>query len=140
MDEAGRDDEAEQTEHRVPLSAPALQLLAGIRDTADEVAEFVFAGRLGAHDRGYLKKHWPKIAKAANLTGVRAHDLRHTYASLLASAGFSLPMIGASSGHTQPQTTARYAHLLDDPLRQATERVGAIIAGKQQAKVVRLRK
>ena len=55
---------------------------------------------------------------------------RHTYASLLASAGFSLPMIGALLGHTQPQTTARYAHLFDDPLRQATERVGAIITGK----------
>jgi integrase len=47
---------------------------------------------------------------------VRLHDLRHTYASILASQGLSLPIIGALLGHTQPQTTARYAHLLDDPL------------------------
>jgi hypothetical protein len=55
--------------------------------------------------------------------------LRHTYASILASEGLSLPIIGALLGHTQPQTTARYAHLLDDPLRAATERVGAVITG-----------
>ena len=64
------------------------------------------------------------------------HDLRHTYASVLASAGLSLPIIGALLGHTQPQTTARYAHLLDDPLRAATERVGAIVAGGEGADVV----
>jgi site-specific recombinase XerD len=57
----------------------------------------------------------------------RLHDLRHTYASVLASAGLSLPVIGALLGHSQPATTARYSHLMDDPLRQATERVGAIV-------------
>ena len=57
----------------------------------------------------------------------RIHDLRHTYASILASEGLSLPIIGALLGHTQPQTTARYAHLFDDPLRAATERVGALL-------------
>jgi integrase len=60
---------------------------------------------------------------------VRIHDLRHTYASILASAGLSLPVIGALLGHTQAATTQRYAHLLDDPLRAATERVGAIVSG-----------
>ena len=59
----------------------------------------------------------------------RIHDLRHTYASILASHGLSLPIIGALLGHTQPQTTARYAHLLDDPLRAATEHVGARVSG-----------
>jgi hypothetical protein len=47
----------------------------------------------------------------------------------LASAGLSLPIIGQLLGHTQPATTARYAHLLDDALREATERAGAIIMG-----------
>jgi integrase len=60
-------------------------------------------------------------------TSVRLHDLRHTYASILASQGLSLPIIGALLGHTQSQTTARYAHLLDDPLRAATEQVGALM-------------
>jgi site-specific recombinase XerD len=60
---------------------------------------------------------------------VRVHDLRHSYASILASAGLSLPVIGALLGHTQPGTTQRYAHLFDDPLRAATERVGAVVTG-----------
>ncbi len=55
------------------------------------------------------------------------HDLRHTYASVLASAGQSLLIIGALLGHTQAATTQRYAHLLDDPLRAATERASAIL-------------
>jgi integrase len=59
---------------------------------------------------------------------VRIHDLRHTYASILASAGLSLPIIGRLLGHTQAATTQRYAHLMDDPLRAATERVGALVA------------
>ena len=129
----------QKTEHRVPLSAPALELLVKLRAAAGEDAEFVFPGRFGGHRVDHLKNPWPKICKAAGITGVRLHDLRHTYASLLASSGFSLPMIGALLGHTQPQTTHRYAHLFDDPLRQATERVGAIIAGKAPGKVVRLR-
>jgi site-specific recombinase XerD len=68
------------------------------------------------------------IRKAARLEGVRVHDLRHSYASILASAGLSLPVIGALFSHTQAQTTARYAHLFDDLLRAATERVGAIVS------------
>jgi integrase len=61
---------------------------------------------------------------------VRLHDLRHTHASILASLGMSLPIIGRLLGHTQAMTTARYAHLLDDPLRAATERLGAIVTGR----------
>jgi site-specific recombinase XerD len=55
--------------------------------------------------------------------------LRHSFASQLVSQGASLPLIGALLGHTQAQTTARYAHLFDDPQRAAVERVGKIITG-----------
>src|SRR5262249_47714498 len=68
----------------------------------------------------------------------RLHDLRHTYASVLASAGLSLPVIGALLGHTQPSTTHRYAHLFDDPLRAATDRAAAIVTGKPPAEIVQL--
>jgi len=43
------------------------------------------------------------------------------------SAGASLPLIGQMLGHTQVQTTQRYAHLFDDPLRKAAETVGAFM-------------
>ncbi len=76
-----------------------------------------------------IKTSWAGLCKAARLDGVRLHDLRHTYASVLASAGLSLPVIGALLGHTQPGTTARYAHLIDGALRTATDRAGAIITG-----------
>jgi site-specific recombinase XerD len=68
----------------------------------------------------------------------RLHDLRHTYASVLASAGLSLPVIGALLGHTQPATTHRYAHLFDDPLRAATERAAAVVTGKSGADIIPL--
>lgn len=77
------------------------------------------------------------------LTDVRVHDLRHTFASILASSGASLPLIGALLGHTQAATTHRYAHLFDDPLRAATERVGALVtgaAGGKGAEVVPFRR
>jgi integrase len=128
----------QKTEHRVPLSAPARQLLGELRARAAEDAEFVFPGRTGAH-RVEIKKNWDAIRKAAGMPSTRIHDLRHTYASVLASAGMSLPIIGALLGHTQPSTTARYAHLLDDPLRQATERAGAIMTGRPSADIVRLK-
>ncbi|GEO80956.1 tyrosine-type recombinase/integrase [Pararhodospirillum oryzae] len=80
------------------------------------------------------------ITLSAGLTNVRVHDLRHTFASVLASAGLSLPVIGALLGHTQTATTARYAHLIDDALRAATERAGSLIdaATGPEAEVVPL--
>jgi integrase len=168
----------QKREHRVPLSAPARQLLAEIKEWADQRAkkagqpasQFVFPGRASDEPMKDLKTAWGTLCDAAGLTEtapkttrtgkpvikdgkpvtitrstVRLHDLRHTYASVLASAGLSLPVIGALLGHTQPATTARYAHLFDDPLRAATERAGAAIfgspsTGKPGANVALLRK
>lgn len=72
------------------------------------------------------------MCRAAKIAEARIHDLRHTYASGLASAGQALPVIGALLGHTQPATTARYSHLFDDPLRAATERVGAMVTAPRK--------
>jgi integrase len=127
----------QKRQHRVPLSAPARQLLAEMKAAAErcEIATnrgsspFVFPGRFGAEPLGDVKKSWAAVCRAAQITGVHVHDLRHTYASLLASDGLSLPVIGALLGHTQASTTQRYAHLFDDPLRAATERVGSAITG-----------
>lgn len=64
-----------------------------------------------------------KLELPIGLADVRIHDLRHTFASAAVMSGESLPMIGKILGHTQPQTTARYAHLADDPLQSASERI-----------------
>jgi integrase len=123
--------------HRVPLSAPARQLLADLHAARSDDTEYVFPGR-GNGARYEIKNAWRVIRKRAGLPDVRIHDLRHSFASVLVSAGFSLPVIGALLGHARPETTARYAHLADDPLRIATERASAIIAGKPSADVVLL--
>ena len=72
----------QKTEHVVPLSAPALQLLAKMRETSD--SKYVFPGRGGVGHRTDLKKPWPAICKAAGISGLRVHDLRHSHASMLA--------------------------------------------------------
>jgi integrase len=114
--------------HSVPLSAPARQLLAELSKNAEANAEYVFPGRWGGH-RTEIRRAWRDLCRAANIKGLRVHDIRHSYASQLVSSGFGLPVIGALLGHSQPATTARYAHLFDEVTRQATERVGAVIAG-----------
>jgi integrase len=68
-----------------------------------------------------------KKAKAT-VRRVRFHDLRHTFASTAVAAGQGLPMIGKLLGHTQVQTTARYAHLAADPVKVAADNVAAEIS------------
>ncbi len=83
-----------------------------------------------------LQKPWRRIRKEAGLDDVRLHDLRHSFASIAVASGMSLPLIGALLGHSQPQTTARYAHLLDGPLKSAVKTVGErlrVVAGSKNS-------
>jgi integrase len=130
----------QKTTHRVPLSEAACRVLTEMREQADENAEWVFPASRKAGHRTDLKESWEVIRSVAAIPDVRLHDCRHSFASILASEGLSLPIIGALLGHASTSTTHRYAHLIDDPLRQATERVGAIIAGKPAAEIVPLKK
>jgi integrase len=123
----------QKEDHEVPLSAPARQLLSEIREQQTSkhpkkpLGTYVFPGAGNSGHVVEIKKGWRSICKAAGITGLRIHDLRHSFASQLASGGASLPLIGALLGHSNPSTTARYSHLFDDPQRAAVERVGAVI-------------
>lgn len=110
--------------HRVPVSSSVTDLLQR-RKLADR-SEYVFASKFGKPMTD-VKKAWVSLCKSAGLENIRLHDLRHTFASLLVSQGQSLPVIGAMLGHTQTQTTARYAHLFDDSLVSAAELVSSAI-------------
>lgn len=112
----------------VPLSSAAIQLLKDLRATAPKKAKYVCVG--GGKDGRIvnLQKSWRRIRKSAGLPDVRLHDLRHTFASFGAGAGLSLPMIGKLLGHKHTATTARYAHLADDPVRQSVELIGGRLA------------
>lgn len=116
----------QKQEHRVPLSAPARELLVGMKNRS--TSRFLFPSP-SSNDKPAteVRRFWSDICKAASFKNVRMHDLRHTFASLLASSGHSLPLIGALLGHTQAATTQRYSHLYDDPLREATERIGELV-------------
>lgn len=113
-------------EKTLPLSGAARAVLEGI--TRVEGNPHVFVGRKTGEHLVNIDKAWRAIRRAAGLDEVRIHDLRHTFGAFGAGSGHSLPMIGALLGHTQPATTQRYAHLADDPLRDASEKISGELA------------
>jgi len=117
------------------LNAPALQILTDLPRL--EGNPFVICGRREGARLINLQKPWRRIRKTAGLDDVRIHDLRHSFASVAAGSGQSLPVIGALLGHTQPGTTQRYAHLAADPLRAASDAVGGRIASSMRGKGMR---
>lgn len=76
-----------------------------------------------------LQPFWQRVRAQAGLPEVRIHDLRHTFASTAIAAGHSLPIIGKLLGHTQVQTTARYAHLAAQPAMLAAESITKVLDG-----------
>lgn len=82
---------------------------------------YVFCGRWGRKNLNNVSKPWFRIRKEAGLDDVRLHDLRRTLGSWLVAAGASLPLIGKALNHSQPATTAIYARLELDPVREALE-------------------
>ncbi len=108
----------------VILNAPALAVLNAL----ERIGPYVVPGDDPEQPRHDLKRPWDAVTKRAGLTGVRLHDLRHTYASFGAGGGLGLPIIGRLLGHAQAATTARYAHLDNDPLRRASESIAGRIA------------
>ena len=114
----------------VLLPEPAVEMLHAWPRFAG--SPFVFPGeghgnRKGRH-RVSLADPWAWVRRRARLADVRLHDLRHAYASVAVSNGQTLPVIGALLGHTQAATTQRYAHLMDDPLRVASDATAATIS------------
>ncbi len=110
----------------IPLGAAAMQVIAA-QVRREGGSDYVFAGAHGG-PLGSIGKVWRQIRAAAGLADVRLHDLRHSFASNIVNAGGSLPVIGALLGHRSTQTTARYAHLADDPLRAVADRAAGSIA------------
>jgi integrase len=122
------------------LSAPALEVLTKLPRVAGN--PHVIVGREAGSALVNLQKPWRRIRKSAELQEVRIHDLRHSFASIGASMGEGLPIIGRLLGHRHTATTARYSHLAADPLRAANEKIGARIvaamAGNKPALVLPL--
>ena len=110
----------------VHLGDPAIAVLRAIPRRAGD--PFVIAGTSPGRPMKDLHHYWQRIRRRAGLEGVRIHDLRHSYASGGLLVGEGLPMIGKLLGHTNVHMTARYAHLANDPLKSAANRIASRIA------------
>ena len=109
--------------HRVPISDEAAAIVRQRRLAVVKGAPWLFPGDTPGQPVKEIRRFWARLQKEVGIADVRIHDLRHTFASLLVSGGASLEMIGKLLGHSQMQTTQRYAHLMDSPLRAG---VGAV--------------
>ena len=126
--------------HKLPLSPAAIELVDRMRKARK--GNWVFPGDKPGEHLAALWHVWHFVRRRTGLgDDARVYDLRHTFASVGAGGGLSLPIIGRLLGHTQTRTTQRYAHLADDPLREAAEKITTVItgAGKPGALVVPLR-
>ncbi len=117
-------------ERMIYLSGEAVTILKALPQHV--LSPFIFAGR-GKNGTigGSLDHAWRDVRERAGLWGVRLHDLRHTFASLAIASGLTLEQTGQLLGHSTPQTTKRYAHLLDDAARQNVETATSLMQRKK---------
>jgi len=109
--------------HRLPISAEVAAIVRQRQLVVPKGCPWLFPGDVPGQPVVEIRRFWRTIQREAGLEGVHIHDLRHTFASLLVSGGASLEMIGKLLGHSQIQTTQRYAHLMDSPLRAGVDAV-----------------
>jgi integrase len=110
----------------VHLGNAAVDVLRGVE--GQPFNPFVITGTRARKPLSDLQPFWQRARARAGLKDVRLHDLRHTFASVAVASGQGLPMIGKLLGHSQVQTTARYAHLAGDPVRAAANDVSDAVA------------
>lgn len=122
----------------IKLSAAAVDILKAIPRVTG--VDFVICGRIHGEAMTSLQRPFGVVCKAAGITDVRIHDLRHSAASIAASAGIGLPVVGALLGQSQAYTTQRYSHIHDAAERQAAETISAAVAPLLGRKVVLLRR
>ena len=107
------------------LSPEALKVLADLPRVADN--PWVIASQRPGERLSNISAQWYRVRKRAGLEDVRLHDLRHSWASRALALGESLPAIGRLLGHSQVETTARYAHLARDSMHEAAALIAASI-------------
>ncbi|MGI3211033.1 tyrosine-type recombinase/integrase [Roseovarius tibetensis] len=118
--------------HRIPISNEVATIVRQRQLVVPCGNPWLFPSDTPGQPVQEIRRFWKAIQTEADLPGVRVHDLRHTFASLLVSGGASLEMIGKLLGHTQMQTTQRYAHLMDSPLREGLDTVASIFRPRPQ--------
>ena len=115
----------------VPLSPAAVRVLEGLPRAAGN--QWVIAGRKPGTRLSRVTHYWYRVRERAGIEDVRIHDLRHSFASRALALGESLSMIGKLLGHSKIHTTARYAHLARDSVKESAARVAASIGAELRA-------
>lgn len=104
----------------VPMSGTLYRTLRGL--TPSVLSPYVFTNpETGTRFQRFNADGWREALKRAGITGLRWHDLRHTFGSRLAQAGESLIAIKELLGHQAVAVTMRYAHLSPSNLRGAVK-------------------
>jgi len=106
-------------EKEIHLNPSAMSILQSLEKKSD----YIFVSRVQNKKITGISTTWKKIRKIADLTNVRPHDLRHTFATHAVNDGLSLPIIAKILGHKDLKTTQRYAHLHEDPVKKANNKV-----------------
>ena len=107
----------------VHLSQSAARVLAALPRTPGN--PWVIPGNKPGRHMTDIDAAWETIRAQAGLHDVRIHDIRHSFASRALALGEGLPIIGRLLGHRRVDTTARYAHLARDSVRESAERIAA---------------
>lgn len=110
----------------VPIGKAALDVLADIPRI--EGNPYVITGKVEGQYLTDIQKPWRRLRARAGLDTLRIHDLRHSFASDALQLGADLTMIGRLLGHTQVQTTARYAHLKLTQIQETANKISYTIA------------
>jgi integrase len=116
--------------HRVPISDETASIVRQRQLSVPRGTPWLFPSDTPGQPVQEVRRFWAQIQKQCGIQEVHIHDLRHTFASLLVSGGASLEMIGKLLGHSQMQTTLRYAHLMDSPLRAGVDAVASAFRPK----------
>jgi integrase len=112
---------------RIPLPQAAQDVLDALPLQSGN--PYIIAGKLEGSYATDFQRPWRRIRARAELPSSRIHDLRHTYASMAVSGGMPIQMVGRLLGHSQLQTTMRYAHLADEPVLEAAQHNAAQLSG-----------
>jgi integrase len=102
----------------VPLNDSAIGVLNQL-DTEGKF-EHVFINRKTGLPYTTIQKVWNRLRHAAGLVNFRAHDIRHSYASMLVNSGRTLYEVQQILGHSNPKVTQRYSHLSTATLQSAS--------------------
>jgi integrase len=124
----------------VPLVDEALEILRRRKSMASSVFVFPSHGKTGHLQEP--RKGWERIKKYAGLenTDTRIHDLRRTMGSYQTIGGASTAIVGKTLGHKNPASTAVYARMHLDPVREAMEKAVALMKTPVERKVVNIKK